>query len=64
MTADGIKFEGQWINDVKHGNGQLIYKDGETVTGTWLNDRLNGIAVVTKKGESKQQVIYKDDMKI
>jgi len=26
----------------------LIYKDQETITGTWLNDRLNGIAVVSK----------------
>jgi len=32
--------------------------------GTWLNDRINGIAVVTKQGDPKTQVIFKDDMKI
>ena len=50
-------------NDKKHGQGRLTYKDGETIDGTWLNDRINGIAVVTK-GKQKDQVIYKDDMKI
>ena len=48
MTADGIKYEGQWVNDVKHGGGRLTYPNGERIRGTWQNDRLNGLAEVKK----------------
>ena len=65
VTGDGIKFEGQWCNDVKHGMGILTYKDGEVVKGFWQNDRLNGLAEVTPADAKKATtVIYKNDMMI
>jgi hypothetical protein len=63
MLPDGMKFEGQWINDRKHGKGRLTYSDGATIEGTWLNDRLNGLCNV-KNAKGSKMVIYKDDMMI
>jgi hypothetical protein len=57
-------YEGQWVNDVKHGMGVLVYPDGETIKGYWQNDRLNGLATVHKKGFSTESVIFKDDLLI
>jgi len=41
----------------------LTYPDGETIEGTWQNDRLNGLAKRKEKGaDAAETVIYKDDM--
>jgi hypothetical protein len=65
ITAEGHKFEGQWVNDVKHGMGILTYKDGERIEGFWNNDRLNGVAKTFEKGQQEAvHCIYKDDMMI
>ena len=64
-TADGVKYECEWVNDVKHGRGVLRYNNGETIIGYWINDRLNGLAKVKKPGQQEpDQVIYKNDMLI
>lgn len=65
VFGDGVKFEGQWINDKKHGMGILTYKDGEVIKGFWQNDRLNGLAEMKPAGAKKAMtVIYKNDMMI
>ena len=56
-------FQGEWVNDVKHGHGRLVYPDGETIEGTWANDRMNGVARVKKpKASEWVEVIYQDDL--
>jgi len=63
--SDGTKYEGQWVNDHKHGNGQQNQKNGTVIQATWQVDRLNGLAYITKQGDSKPTtVIFKDDMRI
>jgi hypothetical protein len=59
----GITYEGNWVNDVKHGPGRLTYADGETICGTWQNNHLNGIAT-RKVAEKTTTVIFKNDMLI
>lgn len=58
-----MKYEGQWVNDRKHGKGRLTYTDNSTIEGTWMNDRLNGLCNV-KNAKGIKLVIYKDDMMI
>jgi len=63
--SDKTKYEGEWVNDHKHGNGCQIQGNGTEVQGTWVRDRLNGLAHIRKKGEDKPTtVIFKDDMRI
>lgn len=59
-----ITYEGQWVNDIKHGFGKLTYANGEQITGTWRDDRLNGVAKIRKPGKDWEEVIYQDDMLI
>jgi hypothetical protein len=63
MLPDGMKWEGQWINDRKHGSGRLTYPDGGSLEGTWLNDKCNGLCQV-KNEKGTTMVIYKDDMAV
>jgi len=40
-------------------------QNGDTIECAWINDRLNGLAIVTKQNEAAPNtVIFKDDMKI
>jgi len=64
MNENGEKYEGEWVNDVKHGQGRLTYKDQTVLEGHWLNDRLNGLCKLKVKGQEPETVIYKDDMLI
>ena len=63
-TSNGTTYEGQWVNDVKHGKGRLTYPDGEKICGYWQNDRLNGLAIRTPAGGDPEHVIFKNDMLI
>lgn len=36
--ADGGFFEGEWLNNERHGLGIMIYADGERFEGRWLED--------------------------
>jgi hypothetical protein len=60
---DGTRFEGNWVNDVKHGPGRVTYANGEKICGTWQNDHINGIAVRNVAGKA-MTVIFKNDILI
>lgn len=85
--ADGSKFEGQWANNLRHGNGKYEYggktfigqyqqdlrhgrgcltkKNGNIIKGTWVNDKLNGLASVQENSLArKNYAIFKDGMEI
>ena len=32
---DGETFEGNWLNDKKHGKAKITFSDGGTYTGDW-----------------------------
>ena len=65
FEKDGEIYLGQWQQDLKHGRGMLTMKDGYTIKGTWMFDKLNGLACVQDKGRGpKVYVIYKEGMQI
>ena len=42
MNSNGDKFEGSFLNGLKHGFGKMKYKNGDICEGTWTNDKLSG----------------------
>ena len=51
MQTTGAKFEGDYQNDVKHGNGVYTYPNGDVYDGEWMNG--------TRHGKGKYS--YKED---
>ena len=37
-SADGKKYSGQYVNDVRDGLGTLVYEDGSKYVGPWKTD--------------------------
>ena len=35
---NGDVYEGQWLNNLKDGKGQMTYSNGDKQIGNWLND--------------------------
>ena len=36
------RYEGDWKDDIVHGNGIYYYEDGSRYDGQWENDKANG----------------------
>ena len=59
-AANGDKYEGDWDDDMKNGNGKLIitfigiynYNNGDIYEGSWLDD--------TKDGKGKKYIQYRN----
>jgi hypothetical protein len=43
------KYQGKWLDDMKHGQGKMKTEDGDSVIGTWYFDNLNGVGKLKKK---------------
>ena len=43
-TADKIKFEGNFKNGLRQGNGKITYPDNSYLTGIWKEDKIDGNA--------------------
>jgi len=43
-------FKGQWVNDMKHGQGFMKADNGDQIYGTWSFDKRNGMAKLYKFG--------------
>jgi len=42
IYADNKKYEGEWLNDKRHGSGSLYDADGIVIeTGTWIKGVYN-----------------------
>ena len=41
--TNGDKYEGQWVNDKKEGEGTMKYSNGNWYRGKWKNDKPNGL---------------------
>jgi len=35
---NGDIYEGQWLNDKRHGKGSFIFEDGTSYVGEWRDD--------------------------
>ncbi|EGZ05964.1 hypothetical protein PHYSODRAFT_255382, partial [Phytophthora sojae] len=40
--ANGCSYDGDWLDDVRHGNGRYTFTDGSCYDGAWLNDKFCG----------------------
>ena len=40
--TNGDIYEGDWVNDKRHGRGKMIYKTGDIYEGNWVNDKRHG----------------------
>eukprot|EP00298_Acanthocystis_sp_HF-20_P010321 c18798_g1_i1.p1 GENE.c18798_g1_i1~~c18798_g1_i1.p1 ORF type:complete len:307 (+),score=108.57 c18798_g1_i1:16-936(+) len=45
------KYDGQWKNDQREGEGTLIYEDGSNYVGEWKNDNWHGKGTHTEKND-------------
>uniref|UniRef100_A0A7S3PZ57 MORN repeat-containing protein 5 n=1 Tax=Chaetoceros debilis TaxID=122233 RepID=A0A7S3PZ57_9STRA len=45
---DGSSYDGTWNENVRHGEGTMYYANGTKVECTFVNDRLDGIAVYSR----------------
>ena len=39
---DGSNYVGEWLNNKRHGIGQLSFPDGDVYTGEWSNGKMTG----------------------
>ena len=39
IAADGSKYEGNWENNMQHGQGKYISETGMIQEGNWVNDK-------------------------
>ena len=42
ISASGNVYEGEWLNDKRHGKGKQVKADGSWCEGTWTNNLMNG----------------------
>ena len=35
----GERYEGEWLNDMKHGKGVYYSRKGDAIKGKWANDK-------------------------
>lgn len=61
--TNGGKFEGNFENGDKCGEGKLTFPNGDNIEASYSNDMLNGPGVFNKGGEAIECVWY-DDVKI
>ncbi|QIP16849.1 hypothetical protein G8759_31510 [Spirosoma aureum] len=68
ITEPGYTYDGMFYNGQKHGHGTLIYPDGSTVTGSFLNNTLTGRVTYFKTHSNNDRLagnyefIYEGDM--
>ena len=42
IWKDGNRYEGEYINDLKHGFGVYTWADGSRYEGEWKDDNMHG----------------------
>ena len=40
-------YDGEWVDDMKHGKGKYILENGEVYDGEWKDDKKHGIGSTT-----------------
>lgn len=59
----GDVYEGEWLNDKAHGNGEYTHTDGTKYIGDWANDKQNGKGKEQWSDGSTYTGEYKDSLK-
>ena len=47
---DGNVYEGQYVNNVRSGEGIMTYANGDVYEGAWAKDHPNGVGKLVSKG--------------
>ena len=55
-------YEGEWLNERKHGIGRLTRVDGSYYEGPWLNGNRHGEGVKKDEKGIVKRCEYKDDL--
>lgn len=42
----GVTYKGGWKKGLRHGYGELSYKDGSTYKGSWQNGKKHGLGTL------------------
>ena len=53
---DGRKYDGEYLNDKKHGFGIFTFKDGRVYEGEWENGKQHGRGRYKKKNLVKEGI--------
>jgi hypothetical protein len=55
MWTYGVKYHGQYLNDMKEGYGEYYWADGRKYCGWWKENRQHGLGIYSdpNKGYSK-----------
>lgn len=43
LDADGGTYVGQWVKDLRHGQGRQTYPNGSTYDGSWFENKRVGM---------------------
>jgi hypothetical protein len=46
IYPNGDIYEGEWLNDKKHGQGKMTYANGDIYYGDWKNDKKHGQGIM------------------
>lgn len=57
----GAVYEGEWLNDKKHGKGTQVWKDGSRYDGQWRNGKANGYGRLIHGDGDVYEGEWKDD---
>ncbi|CAF1223244.1 unnamed protein product [Rotaria sp. Silwood1] len=62
-SPNGDRYEGDWEDDMKNGEGTLYYADGGKYEGEWANDLRNGYGVNSWGNGDRYEGNWKDNKK-
>ena len=58
--ANGDKYEGDFVDDKKHGKGVYVYANGDKYEGDWLDGKKHGKGVITFADGNKYEGDFVD----
>ena len=61
---DGQKYSGEYLNDLKHGQGTLEHPTGRVYTGGWENGWQHGEGMYTDSKGTKKRGLWKNGKRI
>jgi len=53
--SEGSDYEGQFLDDMRHGEGTMAYKDGRVYTGAFKKDKKDGYGIMTYPNKDRYE---------
>ena len=62
--CDVRSYDGEWDNGVRHGDGSLVFENGDRIDGFFRSGNLHGPATITwKKGQRQRRALFEFGMR-